>query len=122
MRHGTEQIAGMVRLVLAPLRKLRVVRPSLTMTEVSCNLLIESFSPPKPCHLDRRRRNFATEAEWRDPEDVSFCHAASRRSHDSSIHLHLTWKHDSSSAVGATHLCFRILCNLFPSAGGATRS
>ena len=24
------------------------------------------------CHLDRRRRSFATEEEWRDPDNVSF--------------------------------------------------
>src|SRR5882724_3457889 len=33
----------MVRLVLAPLRKLRVVRPALTMTEVSCNLQLGHY-------------------------------------------------------------------------------
>jgi hypothetical protein len=41
------------------------------MTEVSCNLLIEISRHPAPCLLDRRRRSFATEAEWRDPEDAS---------------------------------------------------
>ncbi len=57
---------------------------------------------PTPCHLDRRRRSLATEAEWRDPEDVFACHAAPRRSHDSSIRLHRAWQDHSSSAVGVT--------------------
>jgi len=45
-------------------------RPSLTMTEVSCNLLLRVFGHPNPVISTGNEGALRTEAEWRDPEDV----------------------------------------------------